>query len=184
MQEKDIPEKLKKIIDNIEPISPFAIEILNLAENEDASLIDIARKVSIDPVISTHLFKACASAAINKEIDSPLQAVAALGLKRVIEIILATSIKNLCKERSPYDHIIWEHNLSIAYSVQALIRKFQLPLSIARLLCLSHFVVKINKLSGNEINWIYDVSGLTGHDLNLIYDSVQREMELVNFFFE
>lgn len=270
MSPKKIPEKLKKLIDNIEPISPYALEILNLAESEDTSLLDIARKVSIDPVISTHLFKACSSAAINKKIESPFQAVAVLGLKKVIEIILTTSIRNsVDKVISTYDFDIWEHNLIVAYSVQALIRKFQLPLGlakgftagllhdmgkfiliksdpnspiiqeqvnfecnmdiiekekkvygashvdimeylfstwnlpeeittailnhhndiekqtgIARLLSISHSMIKTDRLSEEEIERLYEVTGLTKEDLIFLYNSVQREIQMVNFFFD
>lgn len=133
MRKDEVPPKIREAIEKIEPISPYAIEILQLIEDEDSSLLDIARKVSIDPVISLQLLKACSSAAIGINVQSPFQAVAVLGLKRVVEIILTTSIKkSIGQVVATYDFDLWEHNLMVAYTVQALIREKSYPISLAK----------------------------------------------------
>ncbi len=128
---KAIEDELAKI----HPISPYVFEVLEAAQRDDISLLDLGRRLSFDPVICAHLLRACRSAAygIRFPVESPLHAVALLGAERVIQIVLSLTIKEQIGFflASSFEHEVWEHSLAVAFGIQGMIRLLNSPLSLA-----------------------------------------------------
>jgi hypothetical protein len=55
---------------------------------------------------------------------------------------------------------------------------------LARILVLSHFIVKMDSIDESELDFLYNITELTRQELILLNNGVKKEMEMVNFFFE
>ncbi|MEZ0329167.1 MAG: HDOD domain-containing protein [Dissulfuribacterales bacterium] len=133
MQQKQsnssIPIGIQTAIKNIKPISPYVLEIVTNTSLEDLSLLDLARKLSFEPVLSAKLLDATRAAAygLNKEIESVFQAVSILGSRRVLDIIVASSLQeSFGKTFSTVEYDIWEHSLQVAYAMQTMLRELNI----------------------------------------------------------
>ncbi len=140
--------QLKNTINKLKPVSPFVWEILQCATSENASLLDLGRKVSFDPVIAARLLHACSSPlyGIPKEVDSPIHAVSILGTKRVTDIVLSTSFQDcFVGITNTTDLAIWEHCLSVAFVARELVRikNTKIPLYLGFTAGLLHDIGKI-----------------------------------------
>lgn len=125
-----IPIGIQTAIKNIKPISPYVLEIVNTTSLEDLSLLDLARKLSLEPVLSAKILEATKGAiyGLSRQVESVFQAVSILGARRVLDIIVATSLKESFGKRfSTVEYDIWEHSLMVAYAMQTMIRELALP---------------------------------------------------------
>jgi HD-like signal output (HDOD) protein len=121
------------MLDKIRPISPYMFEILNMADDQDVSLLALGRNISFDPILSARLVKLCNAPLWQRmtKVESPIQAVFFLGRDKVAAIILSSYFKNhFSISTAEYD--IWNHSLTIAYGIQTLIRTTSSPISMAR----------------------------------------------------
>lgn len=140
--------QLKETINKLKPVSPFVWEILQSAASENASLLDLGRKVSFEPVIAARLLQACSSPlyGIPKEVDSPIHAVSILGTKRVADIVLSTSFQDCFVGITNTTELeIWEHCLSIAFAMRELIylKNLKIPTYVAFTAGLLHDIGKV-----------------------------------------
>lgn len=126
-----IPIGIQTAIKNIKPISPYVLEIVTNASLEDLSLLDLARKLSLEPVLSARILDATKAAAygLSKKVESVFQAVSILGGRRVLDIIVASSLQDsFGKTFSTVEYDIWEHSLLVAYAVQSMIRELSMSI--------------------------------------------------------
>ncbi len=130
-----VPQKIASYLNSLKPVSPHLMEILNSLDT-GGSVLDVGRKLSLDPVLSARLIHACSSPlyGIKKKIESPVHAVAMLGINKVAEILLTSELKkNFFKGHfSTYEYDFWEHSLAIAYGTQALIRCMGFEISLGK----------------------------------------------------
>jgi len=144
-----IPIGIQTAIKNIKPISPYVLEMVTNTSLEDLSLLDLARKLSFEPVLSAKILEATKAAAygISRPVESVFQAVSILGGRRVLDIIVASSLQDsFGKSFLTVEYDIWEHSLLVAYAMQGMLREldmFIIPLARGFTTGLMHDIGKL-----------------------------------------
>jgi len=114
---KDILDR----IDQLAPIPPIAIRIMELAEDPDSSLSEIADLVINDPAITANLLKTCNSAyfGLSRKVDSVQDAITLVGLDHVVQLVMLGSVsRNLKKKADGYglgEGELWRHAVLSAH---------------------------------------------------------------------
>lgn len=87
-------DRIIRSIDRLEPISPIAVEVVGLLENEDYSSREIANLVSQDPALAANVLRMVNSAyyGLKYKTESIMDALSLLGAKQVAELILIFSL--------------------------------------------------------------------------------------------
>ena len=87
-------KKILKQVKELQPIPTMVHKVLALAGDPDGSMADLVRLVEHDPAITANLLRLCNSAylGLTVKIDSVQQAVAMLGLQKVVELVLAQNL--------------------------------------------------------------------------------------------
>lgn len=86
-------QTLIKEIKNLKPIPAVANQLLNIVDNKDSSMAQIANVIQYDPVITATVLKTCNSAyfGLKNPVESIKDAVNMLGTDHVIELALIKS---------------------------------------------------------------------------------------------
>ncbi len=138
----------------VKPISPFVWEILTEVQKKEASVLDVGRKISFDPVLSALVIKACKAAifGISQPVKSPVHAVSLLGLERVREIVSGYAVRSLVEGNSKKGEVLWRHLIEIAYAGQNIVRFLGMDLDLAEVFTagLFHDLGKIAFLEEEE----------------------------------
>ena len=117
-------------IDQLEPVPPVATQILELAEEPDSALSEIADLIINDPAITANLLKTCNSAyfGLNRKVESVRDAIAFVGLDQIVQLIMLNSVsQNLQKQLQGYglgEGELWRHAVSSAHVAKILAGKF------------------------------------------------------------
>jgi HD-like signal output (HDOD) protein len=116
----DIAKIISKI-DTLKPIPPVAAQILALAEDMNSSMADIAGLIAHDPALTANVLRMCNSAyfGMRRKVDSVSDAVALLGLDRIVDLVLMDSIShNFRHEQDGYglgEGELWRHAVLSSY---------------------------------------------------------------------
>ncbi len=114
-------------IDTLKPIPPVATQILVLAEDINSSLTEIADLILHDPTITANVLRMCNSAyfGLARKVESVQDALALLGLDRIIELVLMDSLSdNFIDEHQGYglgEGELWRHSVLSAHVAQTLV---------------------------------------------------------------
>lgn len=128
--------KLLKKVDQLQPLPSIIGKVLALADDPDGRLEDVVNLVKHEPAITANLLRACNAAAMGLavKIDSVQQAVAMLGLQRVVEMVLAQNLSaNLLKAQKGYrleKGDLWKQSVATAMVARTLAERrdlFNLP---------------------------------------------------------
>ncbi len=125
----NLPKEIRAAIGNIRPVSPYLFEIIDNADLENLTILDLARRISVEPVLSARVIEATQAAAygLSKKVESVFQAVPLLGGRRVIEIIVAGALTDsFGRAVSTLEFDLWEHSLMVAYAVQSILRELRM----------------------------------------------------------
>jgi HD-like signal output (HDOD) protein len=129
--------KIQKIIQKVKKLSPIPVvihKVLDFASNSDGTLDDLVRLVENDPAITANLLKACNSAhmGLPVKINSVQQAVALLGIQKVVEIVVTQTLSvNLQRAQKGYGLAkgeLWKQSVATAMVARNLAERRQLPL--------------------------------------------------------
>ena len=96
-------QELIKEIKNLRPIAQIANQIMSIVENPNASLSDVADIIIYDPMTTANILRTCNSAyfGLSRKVESVHEAVALIGLKQVVDLVLLKSgSENLKKEQA------------------------------------------------------------------------------------
>ena len=111
------------------PSMPAAgARMLQILENPDASVEEIESVLHYDPGLTANLLKLANSAyfGIPSKIGSVRQAVILLGLKRLAQLVVATCVSSVMREKVPgYDlppGNLWRHSIAVAMAAEALVK--------------------------------------------------------------
>jgi HD-like signal output (HDOD) protein len=98
MEDKAKSEKLKKIVadQSIPSLSPVALQLINAATDERTSARDLGAIIQRDPGLATRLFRVVNSASFARKspVTSVIQAVVALGFKKIRVMALSLSLRD------------------------------------------------------------------------------------------
>lgn len=131
------PEYLKeiegKILDEIEMIPPFpdtVKRILEICDNPDSDMSQVASEIERDPALTADVLKIVNSAAFlhNQKIKSLSSAVTILGLKAIRQLTVASaSVSVLSNKYSAY-HDFWEHSFKCGFYAKKIVEYLKLNL--------------------------------------------------------
>lgn len=109
----------------------IAVRVREAIANPDTGAADVARIVQADPVVATQLIKAANSSlfAGNRPADSLAAAITRLGLQRTREIVLAITLQQVFRSKSPLLNKrmveLWMRSTLVAAIAAVLARKLQ-----------------------------------------------------------
>ena len=113
-------DQLIKESERIEPVPQVIHQLMDLADDPEAPVSEIAELILYEPVVTANLLKLANSAAFGfkKHVDSVFDAIVMLGLKRVVEIVLLSSVTpSLRSAHRGYgleDGQLWKQSVSCA----------------------------------------------------------------------
>ena len=122
-------ELLLSEIDDLEPFPQIAHKVLQLAEEPESKLSEIAEVVQYDPIITANIIKMSNSAyfGLSRTIESLKDALGILGLDRIIELVLMKCSSQNYKGIQPgYDlneGSLWKKSASSALIARDIARK-------------------------------------------------------------
>ncbi len=110
----------KKILREIEGIPTFPeniVQLQRLCSDPDSSIVDIVRRLKMDPALSTDVIKLSNSAGIApyKRIEDIKTAVVTIGLKNLNAVLVASNARKILNERYSSFELIWEHCNKVAF---------------------------------------------------------------------
>jgi putative nucleotidyltransferase with HDIG domain len=104
------------------------IRMLNLLENPEASVDAIEEILRQDPGLTANVLKLANSAyfGIPTKVGSPRQAVILLGLRRLVQLVIASCVSAIMGRPVPgYDLTagdLWRHSIAVAIAAEALVK--------------------------------------------------------------
>jgi putative nucleotidyltransferase with HDIG domain len=118
---------IREIVNEIEtlrPIPPVAAQILELAEDINSSLAEIADLIIHDPSLTANVLRICNSAnfGLSRKVESVHDAITLLGLNRIVKLVLLDSLShNLSGDQQSYglgEGELWRHAVLSAHVVK------------------------------------------------------------------
>lgn len=119
-------DQLLKESERIEPVPQVIHQLMDLVDDPDVPISEITDLILYEPVVTANLLKLANSAAFGfkKKVNSVHDAVILMGLKRVIEIVLLSSVtKSLKSAHHGYDleeGQLWKQSVSCALMASAI----------------------------------------------------------------
>jgi putative nucleotidyltransferase with HDIG domain len=126
------PKGLQRIfatITDLPSMPASGIRMLNLLENPEASVDAIEDILRHDPGLTANVLKLANSAyfGIPTRVGSPRQAVILLGLRRLVQLVIASCVSAIMGRPVPgYDLTagdLWRHSIAVAIAAEALVKK-------------------------------------------------------------
>lgn len=122
------PQELLGKIAAIPPLPAIASRILELADNENTSALELANVVSADQGLTSQLIKASHSSfyGFSRRVTTVREAIVLLGFKQVRQMSVSASIMKTFRQRSPDDlfnmDLFWGHSVVVAIISECLAR--------------------------------------------------------------
>ncbi len=116
-------------VNQLDPIPMVIHQVLSLVEDPEASLKDLVAVVERDSAITANLLRTVNSAQMGLpvKVDSVQQAVAMLGLQKVVEMVLSQNLSaNLNRSQRGYGlakGALWQQGLAVAMVARTLARQ-------------------------------------------------------------
>ncbi len=113
-------DQILKDIDNLTPISKVTHRIMEMANDPNGSITDLAEMVECDTILTANVLKLCNSAfySLAVHVDSVNHAVNLLGIDRVVELALIGSFgKSMSSAQKGYDlkaGDLWTYSMASA----------------------------------------------------------------------
>ncbi len=119
-------EKILKKVKALQPVAPIMNKVLALAEDPDCSIDELVHLVEHDPAATANLLRTCNSVYLGLpvKIDSVQQAVTMLGLRKVVDLVMAQSLSsNMMKTLKGYqldNGDLWKQSVATAMVARTL----------------------------------------------------------------
>jgi len=123
---KPMPDNLTTLFSQVRPIPQIALKILRLINDQNYTIHEISREIKQDQVISAGIIRLCNSTfiGINKRIDSIDRALVLLGEKRLLQMVVSTSLEGYFADSSHGYSLckggLFKHALGVALTAEAL----------------------------------------------------------------
>lgn len=115
-------------VDSLPSMPGAGAKLLQILENPDANVEQIESVVHFDPGLTANLLKLANSAyfGIPSKVGSVRQAVILLGQKRLAQLVVATCVSSVMRDKVPgYDlppGDLWRHSIAVAIAAEALVK--------------------------------------------------------------
>jgi len=108
---------VSKFLKRLPAFSPVAVRLLGLVSDENVSFKEVARLISLDPVLAGETLRVANSGLYGRghEIQSVLHAIAIVGLHRLTRIVVTAALwRGIPNRTSPFMKAWWRHSLATA----------------------------------------------------------------------
>ncbi len=125
-------QELIKEIKNLKPVPAIINQLLEIVDNPDSSMGDIANIIQYDPVVTASVLRSCNSAffGLKTPCESIKDAVNLLGIDQIIEFVLMkATFKSLSGDQEGYglhEGAMWKYSVSSAIIAKQIAKKFKL----------------------------------------------------------
>lgn len=125
----DVHELLNRI-DELPPLPAVAAKVMTMADDENASALDLAQVLSADQAFTAKLIKISNSAyyGFARKVSTVREAVVVLGFKQVQQVAVSASLMNAFGARKSDDDVFdmdlfWGHSVAVAIAAEAIAKK-------------------------------------------------------------
>jgi putative nucleotidyltransferase with HDIG domain len=115
-------------VERLPTLNINAIRLMELMNDENATFADIEAIVRTDPALTTNILKTAGSAhfGLRRSAETVREAIALLGLRRLIDVVTLAAIADIIPDRLPgYDissKAFWRHCVAVAVLAERLAR--------------------------------------------------------------
>ena len=97
-----------------------ATKVIEMMEQEDVTIEKIAKTVSADPAVAARILKLSNSAyyGCQRQINTLSAAIMLLGFKTLKSLVVAASLKQICKRFGLTEKMLWEHAVGAALAAR------------------------------------------------------------------
>ncbi len=122
-----IKDLITKVSDNI-AFPKVAMKILRLFEDDNLSAYQLAKAISLDPVLAAYVLKVSNSAFYNfaNRVKNLSDAIALIGFEEVKKVVVMVSTKSVFSSSDFFDRLLWEHSLGVAIAASVLNEKLKI----------------------------------------------------------
>lgn len=115
MQEEIIERIILKTVD-IPSLPPIAMKVMNLIQDDYASLKQLEEIISRDQGFATRLLRIANSPYYGRDrkIENIPQAILLIGFETLKSLVIATSLRDLHRKFGVFEQRLWEHSLGVA----------------------------------------------------------------------
>ncbi len=122
---------IKELIESVSGDIAFpkiAVKILKMFEDDNLSAYQLAKAMSVDPIIAAYVLKVSNSAFYNfaNRVKNLSDAIALIGFEEVKKIVVMVSTKSVFSTADFFDDILWEHSLAVAIASSILNEKLRI----------------------------------------------------------
>ncbi len=160
----DVKAKILKDVESLPTFPENIIELQQLCNKKEASIDEIADRISRDPALTADVIKLSNSAGFvpGKKISTIKEAVKIIGLKNLHLILTASTAKKILGNKYKKFELIWEHCIRVAYYSRQIAKLKRLGnlADSAFITGLLHDIGKIVLLSADE-SIIHTISEIT-----------------------
>lgn len=99
-----------------------ATKVIEMIEQEDVTVEIIAKTVSSDPAVAARILKLSNSAyyGCQRQINTLSAAIMLLGFKTLKSLVVAASLKQICKRFGLTEKMLWEHSVGAALAARTI----------------------------------------------------------------
>ena len=154
---------IKELVSNVSEGVSFpriAVRILKLFEDDSLSTYQLAKAVSLDPILAAYILKISNSAfyGFKTKIKNLSDAIAIIGFEEVKKVVVMVSMKNAFSASDEFDKILWEHSLAVAVATSEFNHKLRLTDDgSAYIMGLLHDMGKVVFKKTKELNYLESV---------------------------
>lgn len=122
-----------QMIDHIAPVPQVIHQLMELIDDPDATLKEIAQLIMYDPLLTANLFKTVNSSyfGLVRKVDSVNDAVLLLGMDQVVEIVLmqgaSSRLKKACQGYGLAEGLLWKEAVASALLAKSIAKQIDLP---------------------------------------------------------
>jgi len=136
LQEETIERIILKTVD-IPSLPPIAMKVMNLIQDDYASLKTLEEIISRDQGFATRLLRIANSPYYGRDrkIEDIPQAILLIGFETLKSLIIATSLRDLHRNFGVFEQRLWEHSLGVALCSSLLAMVTHMATSDEALVC-------------------------------------------------
>jgi len=107
-------------VERLPTLNLQAIRLMGLLNDENVTFADIETIIRTDPALTANILKAAGSAhfGLSRQVETVREAIALLGLRRVVDVVTLAAMANVIPDRLPgYDigaQAFWRHCVAVA----------------------------------------------------------------------
>lgn len=165
----------------LEAFPQAANQILNLLNDENVSIYNLAKVASHDAYIAATLIRLANSPfyGVKNKVTDLMHAISIIGLDSVKRLILTISARSIFKDYNFFDKLLWEHMIAVATVSQMISFKFNLfNENISYVAGLLHDIGKTVMHKSKQINYETIIEKVNKSE-NLL--SLEPELDVYGF---